>query len=34
MESTSLEEENIVEDLKSFFRLKKRIDDIAIKDNF
>ena len=32
MESSSLEEENIIKDVRNPFRLKKEIDDTAIKD--
>ena len=32
MESSSLEEENIIQDVRNLFRLKKEIDDTAIKD--
>ena len=32
MESSSLEEENIIQDVRKLFRLKKEIDDTAIKD--
>ena len=32
MESSSLEEENIIKDVKDLFRLKKEIDDTTIKD--
>ena len=32
MESSSLEEENIIKDVRNLFRLKKEIDDTAIKD--
>ena len=30
MEGSSLEEENIIKDLRNLFRLKKEIDDTAI----
>ena len=32
MESSSLEEQSIIKDLRNIFRLKKEIDDTAIKD--
>ena len=32
MESSSLEEEKIIKDVRNLFRLKKQIDDTAFKD--
>ena len=32
MKSLILEEENIIKDIRNFFRLKKEIDDTALKD--
>ena len=32
IESSSLEDENIIEDVRNLFRLKKEIDDTTIKD--
>ena len=32
MQTSSFEKENIIKDVKILFRLKKEIDDIAIKD--
>ena len=32
MKSSILEEENIIKDIRIFFRLKKEIDDTALKD--
>ena len=32
MESSSLEEKNIIKDVRNIFRLKKEVDDTTIKD--